>query len=295
MTGVHVLERPARVTPLGVRFLDGATGAFAAGSLSVELYPKGLPERRTRGLINRTGVYVFRGLPSLADIERGAGDAAYWSAQTPRYPFVLEVRDPDDRFLPFSLDVLLPHRRLLGITFTSPISSPLATQTGSSIQSLPIFSSPARPLPDAMAALRAEIVDSGAGVPASWAVVEAKGPGQPAAMGLADAAGRVLLPLPYPKPVVSLLSPGSPGLPLTSQTWPIDLTVRYRRRVTVPVIPDLADLLTQPIATVWEDVARTASLTQATLRFGRDLVVASAAAGGAPSPTLLITPAGSPL
>ena len=295
MIGVHVLERLTRVTPLGVRFVDGATGAFVGGALTVEVYPKGRPDRRTPGTINRAGVYVFRGLPSLADIERGAGDDAYWTAQTPRYPFVLVVRDGDDRFLPFSLDVLLPHRRLLGITFTSPISSPLATPASSSVQSLPVFSSPARSVPDAMGALRAEIVDSGAGVPAAWAVVEAKGPGQAAVMGVADAAGRVLLPLLYPKPVVVLGSPGSPSLPLTSQTWTIDLTVRYRRRLPVPAIPDLADVLTQPIATAWQDVARTTSLTQSTLRFGRDLVVASAAAGGAPSPTLLITPAGSPL
>ena len=295
MTGVEVLDRFTRVTPLSVRFLDGATGAYVTGALSVEVYPKGEPDRRTRAIVNRASVFTFRNLPSLSRIERGAGDAAFWAAETPRYPFVLDVRDADDLFLPFTLDVLLPARRILGIAFNSPASSPLASQTGSSSQSLPVFSSPARAIPDAMGALRAEIVDSGTGAPAAWAVLEARGPGQALATGLADGAGRVLLPLPYPKPIVTLGSPGSPSLPLTSQTWPIDFTVRYRRRVPARAIPDLADVLTQPAATAWKDVARTTAWTHATLRFGRDLVLASVTGGGAASPTLLITPAGSPL
>jgi hypothetical protein len=295
MTSVGVLERVTIVTPLGVRFLDGATGAYVTGALSVEVYPKGEPDRRTRAIVTRTSVFVFRDLPSLSQIERGAGDAAFWAAETPRYPFVLEVRDGDDRFLPFTLDVLLPARRLLGIAFNSPPSSPLASQTSSSSESLPVFSSPARAIPDAMGALRAEIVDSGTGAPAAWALVEAKGPGQPIATGLADAAGRVMLPLPYPKPVVTLGSPGSPSLPLTAQTWPIDFTVRYSRGVSIPTVPDLAAVLAQPAATVWRDVARTTPLTQGTLRFGRDLVLASVTGAGTPSSTLLITPAGSPL
>jgi hypothetical protein len=148
-----------------------------------------------------------------------------------------------------------------------------------------------------MGALRAEIVDAGVlnGQPAAWALVEAKGPGRPVATGMADAGGRVFLPLPYPKPIVTLGSPGSPSLPVTSQTWTIDVTVRYRRAAAAPAVPDLAAALSQPAATVWRDVARTTPLTQATLRFGHELVLASLDATDEPSPTLLITPAGSPL
>ena len=47
MTSVDVLDRVTLVTPLGVRFLDGATGAFVSGGLSAEVYPKGQPDRRT--------------------------------------------------------------------------------------------------------------------------------------------------------------------------------------------------------------------------------------------------------
>jgi len=290
MTGVDILETLTRVTPLGIRLFDSATGSNVTGALSVEVYPKGQPERRTRGIPNRNSVFVFRNLPSLADIERGAGDATFWAAQTPRYPFVLEVRDPEDRFLPFRHDILLPARRLLGVVINSPPASPLASQAGASDESLPIFSSPARGVPLAMAALRAEIVDVDITAPAAWAIVEAKGPGQPLVTGLADERGRVMLPLPYPKPIVTLGSPGSPSLPLTAQTWAINFTVRYRRGVPAPAIPDLVDVLTQPAATSWQDVAKTTPWTQATLQYGRDLVLASTTGGGIASQTLLITP-----
>jgi hypothetical protein len=145
-----------------------------------------------------------------------------------------------------------------------------------------------------MGVLRAEIVDAVTGTPAAWALVEARGPGQRLAIGVADADGRVLVPLPYPKPIVTVGSPATPGIPLTSQTWTIDVAVRYRRRPVTPAAPDLADVLMQPPATAWRDVARTTPLAQAPLRFGRDLVLASAAPDGSLTPTLLIDPASSP-
>jgi hypothetical protein len=73
-------------------------------------------------------------------------------------------------------------------------------------------------------------------------------------------------------------------MPITGQSWPIDITVRYRPRTPVPSVPDLSDLLTQPTVTAWRDAAATMPVTQATLQFGRDLVLTP----------LFITP-GSPL
>jgi hypothetical protein len=294
MTGVVVLEHVTRVTPLGVRFRDLATDAFVSWGIAAEVYPEGQPEIRRSGLVNRADVFVFNNLPSLRDVEFGRGDDAYWAAQTPRYPFVLDVRDNQSRYLPFTLSVTLPVRRLLGFLVNSPLSSPLTVQASSSTQSLPLFSAPSRPAPDGMGVLRAEIVDVITGEPAAWAVLEARGPGQPLATGMADEAGRVMLPVPYPKPIVTLASPGSPAMPLTGQAWPVDFTVRYRRRTPVPLVPDLADVLTQPPATSWRDTAATVPLAQTTLRFGRDGVIASLTGLGLPSPNLLITPAVSP-
>ena len=294
MIRVAVLEHLTRVTPLGVRFRDTATAGFVSWGLSAEVYPAGHPERRIRGIVNRSDVFVFQNLPGLREIEFGAGDNAFWAAQPPRFPFVLEVSDTQGRFLPFALNVLLPVRRLLGLAINSPISSPLTQQISSSRETLPVFSAPSRLALDGMATLRAEIVDRITGTPAAWAVVEAKGPGQALSTGLADENGGLMLPLSYPKPVITLGSPGSPPMPITGQTWPIDFTVRYRRREPVPAVPDLADVLTQPAATAWRDVAATVPLTQVTLQFGREAVLASLTGAGLPSPNLFITPAGSP-
>jgi hypothetical protein len=290
MTSVRVMEHVTRVTPLGLRMRDTATGSFVSWGLVAELAPAGQPDRRSVGIVNRADVFCFQNLPNLRDIEFGAGDAAYWAAQTPRYPFVLSVRDTAQRFQPFTLNVLLPARRLLGMAINSPLTSPLTVQTASSIESLPLFSAPARPAPDGMGVLRAEIYDRVANEPAAWAVLEAKGLGQAAAIGVADELGRVMLPIIYPKPIVTLGSPGSPPLPITGQTWTVDVTVRYRRRTPVPAAPDLSDLLTQPAVTTWLDTAATVPLTQITLHFGRDTVLTSLTAASQPSPTLLITP-----
>lgn len=292
MTDIAVLERVVRVTPLGVRLRDVATGSFVTDGLTADVYPRVEPERRTRAIVNRASVFVFNGLPGMSEVERGSGDEPYWAAQVPRYPFVLDVQDLQRRFLPFTLNVLLPVRRLLTFGFGSPLTSPLSSPLAAADRWLPIYSSPSRSLPDGMGAVRAEIVDSGTGQPAAWALLEAKAPGQLIATGMTDAAGRVFLPLTYPKPIVTLGSPGSPSLPVTSQTWAIDFTVRYSRAVPPPAAPDLAAALAQPAATVWQDVARTTPWTQATLRFGRELVLASLRTTGEPSPTLLITPAG---
>lgn len=293
MTSVAVLERLSIVCPLGVRFRDEATGAYIADSLSVVVYPASQPELRTSGVTNSSSVFVFRNLPGLREIENGSGDSAYWSAQTPRFDFVLEVRDRSGRYLPFRMAIQLPQRRILSIELTSPLSSPLTMQTGREEGSLPLFSSPARSAIDGMGVLRAALIDAGTQMPAAWALVEARAGEQRLVTGLADREGRVMLPLFYPKPVITLGSPGTSNIPLTQQTWAVDFTVRYRRREPAPEIPDLVDVLTQPAATAWEQTSPLTQWTRATLQFGRELRLATAS-GGAGTTTLLITPAGSP-
>lgn len=292
MTGVAVLETVSIVTPLAVRFRDEATLSFVAADLSVVVYPQGVPELATAGAVNRSGLFVFRNLPGLRAVERGGGDADFWAANPPRFPFVLSVRDTSGRFLPYSLAVLLPQRRVLGIGAVSPVASPPLAQTGSDTAFLPLFSAASRPLPEGMAALRTELFEIDR--PAAWAVVEATAGDRRTVTGLADAAGRVLLPLPYPKPPLLLGSPlGSPlgaSGPLTQQSWPVAFSVRYRRRDPVPALPDLVDVLTQPTVTAWQETSRATSWTSAILRYGSELVLTSRAPGAGASSTLLVTP-----
>jgi len=291
VTSVAVLEWISIVTPLAVRFRDESTLGFFSDDLSVVTYPPGTPELKTDGVVNRSGVFVFRNLPGLRDVEHGSGDADFWAANPPQLDFVLEVRDNAGRFLPESLRIKLPQRHPLGLGIGSPIASPPVFQTGGDTAFLPLYSAASRPLPEGMAVLRTELWDADNEEPAAWAMVEATAGEQRTVAGLADAGGRVMLPLPYPKPVVALGSPlGSPlggGGPITQQSWPVAFTVRYRRRTPapgIPGVPDLVDILTQPAVTAWQETSRTTPWTSATLRYGRELVLAS---GG--SSRLLIT------
>jgi hypothetical protein len=293
MTSVAVLERISMVCPLGVRFRDDATGAYVTDSLSVIVYPASQPELQASGVTNSSSLFVFRNLPGLREIENGSGDAAFWSELTPRFDYVLEVRDRSGRYLPFRLPIQLPQRGILGIELTSPVSSPAAVQTGREEGWLPLFSSPGRAAIDGMGMLRAELRDAGTQMPAAWALIEAKAGEQRLVTGMADREGRVMMPLFYPKPVITLGSPGNTNTPLTQQAWTVAITVRYRRREPAPEIPDLVDVLTQPAATAWQQTSPPTPWTQATLQFGRELRLATAS-GGVETATLLITPAGSP-
>jgi hypothetical protein len=117
-----------------------------------------------------------------------------------------------------------------------------------------------------------------------------------AAVGVADAEGRVLVFFPYPEPAA--FAPGSPpagGVPLTSQTWSVGLRAAYAPSAPpAPDIPDLCATLAQPAAALWADAARTLALTAATLAFGRPLILRSQAPGPADRSLLHVTPAGSP-
>lgn len=259
MSSVAVLEWLTLVAPLGVRLRDEATRSDVAGGLSVAVHPADEPERRTAGVPNAGGIFVFRHLPAIHDADL-----------TPRFPFVLEVRDPRGRYLPFRRAIDLPRR---------------------GVQTFPLFSASARAVPDGMTAMRMELRDT-AGGPAAWALVEAAAGEQRIMTGLADASGRVLLPLLYPKPVVTFGSPAALRTPLTAQSWPVDVTVRYRRRDPVPEIPDLADILSQPPVTALLPTSPATPWTRGTLRFGRELVPETA--GGEAMPVVLIQPAGSP-
>ena len=84
---------------------------------------------------NRSGVFVFRRLPGMREVENGAGDDTFWAAHPPTFDFVLEVSDRAGRFLPYALPLQLPVRRLL----TLPAASPLASS-----DSMPLFSAPWR-------------------------------------------------------------------------------------------------------------------------------------------------------
>ena len=282
-SGVQVLETVTRLAPLGVRFWDPVDGAAVSEGLSAAIWPAAQPELASPAVVNRSDIFTFQNLSGLREIEYGAGDDAFWSTHPPRYNFVIQVQDAYGRFLPFQMSVRLPVRGLS--------------------DAVPLFSAPARSLIAPMAVIRAQLFDPMRSVPAAWVLAEASFDGGPAARGLSDASGGLLLPMPYPEAPTQSVAAGSPLLPggtkLADQSWQIRLRFFYAPQRPVPAIPDLTQVLHQTPATAWEDEPLSAPMTGATLRFGQELVLRTRARPASPPAaptlsTLLITPAGSP-
>ena len=289
---VQVLEEVTLVAPLGLRFWDVPAAAPAETGLVVAAYPDAYPELVIPANSNATGIYSFSGLPGLRRAENGAGDDAYWSANPPTIPYTVQVSDPQNRYLPFQLAVSLPWQGLYGLTASPPLAVPVPDATW-----IPVFPAPARPAPGVTGMIRALLQDpSGAG--AAWAVLTAQPAGGPLAIGVADDRGVISLPMPYPELQTTLAGspPGPALLPLTDQSWPLDIHVYYAPFVDPDDTPDLVELLQQGEASVWQDTARSARATSFTLEYGTDLILRSVdAVSGRQLSYLLVTAAGSPL
>ncbi len=269
MTSVAVLETITLVTPLAIVFRDRATREIVSDGIAATLQPGGVA-----GRVNRAGAITFRDIPGLASVERGAGDGEFWAAVITK-PFELEVRDLFGRYLPYRLRTAAPQRGLAKFN-----GEPW----------LPLFSAPSRRPVEGMAVLRADLYDPNARRAAAWAVVEATVDGQPPAIGIAGRDGHLMLPLPWPAPSIAQTGDEPPG-PITGQSWPVQIKVRYARPANEdevpPHVPDLAVVLAQPAVRVRKD--ENSLLTEGTLAFGRELVLATK---NEPKSRLLIAPPG---
>lgn len=300
MKMIRRLETNTLTAPLGLRFQDVVTGEFIGTGLSVVAWPAPNPARRLPLLVNRSSVYVLHAAPGLRDFARRAG-AEVWQEPLPRRPFVIEVRDEEERFLPFRLTIELPVRGIYRWADISPAGS---------APGIPLYSTVTRLAPPGMAVVRAELYDPAQGRPAAWAVLEARRGGRLLGRGVADELGRVALIFPYPAPRTSPLGspPSSPlnGVqPLSAQTWSLQLQAFYAPPLTAPMPgspeqaaaepPDLQAVLSQRAASLWDDAARTRPAPEAELAYGRALILRSRegnpASPAAPLSVLFITPA----
>ena len=150
-------------------------------------------------------------------------------------------------------------------------------------------STPTRPVPAGTAVVRADLWDAVADAPAAWALLEVQAPGLPVARGLADAGGRATVLLPYPEPAGLDGSPPSPDRrALSEQTWQVEISAYAAPQPPAP--PDRADLctvLSQPPATLLAGSPPATPVIEATLEYGRELVVRTAPSQS----TLVLTPA----
>ena len=307
---VQVFERLTLTAPLGLVFHDAATGARVGSGLSVSVYQKSQPLAPAQAVANPSGVYVLHRAPGLgAGFAFGAGDDAFWSELPPPRDYVVEVTDLENRFLPFSFEVGVPRRGIY--EWQSPlVSSPADSPPGAEqLQSVPLYSAPARPTPPGFAAVRAELQDTATDAPARHAAVELRHAGQLVARGFSDARGRLALLFPHPPPqrtgVSSPVSspPGPRHAPLTEQTWELETEAAYAGAGAVALsaaqsLPDLRDALGQlagPRAQLWDDREGGAELSAFTIRFGRETVLRSrdpvSLSPPARQSALLVTPA----
>lgn len=276
------VERLTLVAPLGLRPWDTVTGSVAGEGLRVVAYPKSRPDRRTEGFANRSGVYVVSGLPGLRAAEQGAGDDEYWR-DVARLPFVVEVMDPQRRFLPCSFEASLPQRGLLGLACLPSDAAPA--------QCIPLYSSTTRALPAAMAILRAELHDAADDGPAAWALVEARyataAGSRLLARSVADESGRVTLCFAYPEPqgfatAAAFDSPpglsSPPGGPrrMAEQRWPIQLNIFSSRSRPAPAIPDLCAIFAQAPALALDSRSPAEPLAEVEVTFGQERTVSTA-------------------
>jgi hypothetical protein len=278
------LERVSRVAPVGVRFWDRPTARAVWEGLRLTNV-----ESDRRAVPNHSGVFVAYDLPGMRDAEQGAGDEAYWASPPDLQELTFELVDELGRFHDVRFDLTAPFRGVFdedcGFSASPPAAAP---------PSVPLFSLPSRVVPAGTAAVRAELTDADTGDPAAWAVLEVTAPEVATARGIADRRGRVLVLLPYPEPPWHGTSPPPGTTPLTAQTWPVELSVRYSPASASPPLPgvddpeppDLCAVLTQLHAMLAAGASPAVAVDSADLVFGRELVL-----NEEERRTLLVTPA----
>lgn len=297
-----VLERVQRHALLGLRFWDIAGASASIEGLQVDVFPRERPRARARAQVNRSGVYVARGLAGLRELEFAKLEPAeLWASAT--RAFRVEVRDPHGRFLPIAFDADLPARGLF--TWRAPWYSPpralaLPGEAGSPpqllVEKIPLFSAAQRPLPEPLAVVYAQLRESGADRPAAWALVAASIDGEARGLGLADAQGRVAVMFPYPEPPRMSLS--SPPEARSEFHWQVELQAYYRVASPPAPAPEIADLglvLSQlelaPRALLGSTLSPSTSLPALPLEYRVALTARTEATDAGPSSFLFISTA----
>jgi hypothetical protein len=299
MSGVRVWERLTRNAALGLRFWDAAESTSAVDGLLVEVFPRSNPRARCRAFPNRSGVYVAHAIQGLRDYEFGLDDPL--AESPPRTaPYRVEVRDPSGRFLPFAFDADLPARGLF--TSIAPWLSPsravtLLTEPGSppgpAIEGIPLFSAPARPVPDPLGVVYAQLMEEASPSsrrPAAWCLLGVTVDGARRGLGLADEVGRVAVIFPYPEP--PRRSFASPPEQHNDFTWEVELVAFWSRPSPArpaPAIPDLADVLASLDAPGTVVLSRVSPAMPLRLGYRQPLTVRTAGAADADASYLFVS------
>ena len=279
-------DRHVRRALLGVQCRDVADGRVVSDGLQLVLHDlwQPLPTRQVRVLsANRSGVFAlhdFPGIRSFLTPSEADSNAAFalddlGSPASPDLPrFRLTVHDTLNRYVDLALTPAL------GQGLWGPLgetSSPAALPDA--LPHVPLYSAATRTPPIGMASLRTELRSaSHPAQPIAWAHLRLMLNGIALAEGLSDAAGRVLMVFPLPRPREGLPH-GSPATAAALLDWPVTLQAFWsparRADLAQGRVPDLAELLAQPPVPLLQHAVPPTPLGTLTLRAGQPLLVAS--------------------
>lgn len=247
---------------LGVQFRDAVDGRVVGEGLQVELRDTWQPRRHLMLTANRSGTFALHAFAGM----RGFGDDALDSPPEPGR-FRLTARDTLGRYLPLTLLPEVPSPGLwspAGAWTSPPGMAP----------HVPLFSATTRPLPVAMASLRAELRRASQPQrPAPWARLELWLGSTRLAEGQADEAGRALLVFPLPRPREATLGTSPAGQPAAFE-WTVTLRGFWNTAHRADTVPDFDAVMSQPEAALLQAVAPPSPLPALLLRAGQTLQAA---------------------
>jgi hypothetical protein len=192
----------------------------------------------------------------------------------------IEVRDRSRRFHSFAVeDVELPAEGILAARCPGLQAAPRNEDT----DALPLFSRASRPVPAGTAVVRARLLHHADRAPAAYAALEVvPRVGAEAVRGIADERGEVVVMFPYPQPSgISGSPPSGTKRPLAKATWNVRVRALAPRQPSPPAepgLPDLCTFLDQSPATLLTSASPPTELGEATLEYGRELVLRSSPA-----------------
>ncbi len=280
-----IIEVVSKVTPFGVRFWDVLTQSPVQGGLRVTVFRPEKPLVRLPVFPNRVGVYVIQGVPGLIDFETGSGDAEFWRAAPPGERYMIEVVDPEDRFMPCVFEAAIPTRWLFQwpcVALGSPVESPPVSPA----DAVPLFSTPYRSVLGGMAVVRAQLTNPISKKPVAWARLSVSMDEQVLAEAISGPDGSVTASFPFPE------RQEATEAPLASWSWPIGISVAHPPPDGPWRFPDLCDLLNQSPAQVWsvyDPPATLSPLGDQTLAYGQELILRSQLSDGSLLSKLYIT------
>jgi hypothetical protein len=295
----HVeLETRTYRCALAIRFVDTALNEVVTSGLQVTATSVNDRERVIEAKANRSGTWLFYGLPGQRGYELGAPDQSGASPLEPAR-FIVTVRDELGRFLPCRFEATVSHHeRFNFLTIASP---PWA---GGNV---PLFSSPARFVHRSCGVVRGQLVFSSAQnlvKPAAWALMQVtvivrNGARDPIhALGVADAQGSVAVMFPWPE--LFGLPNASPrgGGQIEDQGWDLsvrgwhDLQSRNPKRDEPFDLDQVLGWFGAPSNILQTAAAPYSEFSNAILKFGRELVIPEQ---GGLNRVLILTSGTSPL